>query len=79
MRGLWKRGSYWGVFRKCELTVILIILELKCAHLSPTWYAPKPWRLQEEAQGKSCLVVEKRAEKVAAARTATGQGEARAK
>ena len=39
---------------------------LKCAHLSPTWYAPKPWRLQEEAQGKSCLVVEKRAEKVAA-------------
>ena len=27
---------------------------------------PKPWRLQEEAQGKSCLVVEKRAEKVAA-------------
>ena len=42
------------------------LLELKCAHLSPTWYAPKPWRLQEEAQGKSCLVVEKRAEKVAA-------------
>ena len=39
---------------------------LKCAHLSPTWYAPKPRRLQEEAQGKSCLVVEKRAEKVAA-------------
>ena len=38
------------------------LLELKCAHLSPTWYAPKPWRLQEEAQGKSCLVVEKRAE-----------------
>ena len=36
------------------------LLELKCAHLSPTWYAPKPWRLQEEAQGKSCLVVEKR-------------------
>ena len=34
--------------------------------MSPTWYAPKPWRLQEEAQGKSCLVVEKRAEKVAA-------------
>ena len=28
------------------------LLELKCAHLSPTWYAPKPWRLQEEAQGK---------------------------
>ena len=32
------------------------LLELKCAHLSPTWYAtsspgtPKPWRLQEEAQ-----------------------------
>ena len=42
------------------------LLELKCAHLSPTWYAPKPWRLQEEAQGKSCLVVEKRAVKVAA-------------
>ena len=42
------------------------LLELKCAHLSPAWYAPKPWRLQEEAQGKSCLVVEKRAEKVAA-------------
>ena len=37
------------------------LLELKCAHLSPTYYAPKPWRLQEEAQGKSCLVVEKRA------------------
>ena len=29
------------------------LLELKCAHLVRdiiTWYAPKPWRLQEEAQ-----------------------------
>ena len=42
------------------------LLELKCIHLSASWYGPGAGCQREEARGKSCVPVEKRAKSVAA-------------
>ena len=42
------------------------LLELKCIHLSAAWYGQDAGCQREEARGKSCVPVEKRAKAVAA-------------